>query len=504
MRARTATAAVLATALVGVGAALVTPTVGAEPTRPATDRNGTGNAPGARPNIVVIAVDDMAETDLRHMPITRHLMGDRGVRFTNSISPFPLCCPARVSALTGQYAHNHGVLGNGSGIYPEGGYQGFTTDGNTLATWAHAAGYQTAFVGKYLNNYGVAGYPARVPPGWDNWHGEMHPSYKAVTAYENGTTNHYPRTYRTTWTTGVATNIIRRAVPRRDPLLLLVWQYAPHNGKPVEDDDPKVVLDRGVDTPVPARSDRDSFNHMALPQDPSFNERDVSDKPDYVSRWPRLHGKGIEALEELHQQRLETLQAVDRGVERIVDSLHATGELGNTVLVFTSDNGYVLGQHRIRQGKVVPYEPGIQVPLLIRGPGFPKGAVRQQLVGTQDLGVTLARLARAEPRRVLDGVSLLRLVRRPSTMAGRDMVIEGGPKEVGGPMKFTGLRTERYTYVEYSTGERELYDLRKDPYQLRNLIGTPRLDRDLERRLVEQLRQMRHCAGNECLVETRY
>ena len=461
-------------------------------------------APQPRPNIVVIAVDDMAERDLKAMPLTRQLIAKRGVRFTNSFSPFPLCCPARVSLLTGQYAHNHGVLGNGSGVYPEGGYEGFTTDDNTLATWLDDAGYQTAFVGKYLNNYGTECCPARVPPGWDDWHGFFHGAYTRVRSFDNGTEHVHKHFYRTAYTTKVATDLIDERVPRRAPLMMLVWQYAPHNGKPIESDDPQVVLDRNTETPVPAPADRNDFNHTELPDDPSFNEADVSDKPEYVSRRPKLRGKGLEAVEELHQQRLETLQAVDRGVARVVKALHRNGELGNTVLVFTSDNGYLVGQHRIREGKVVPYEPGIRVPLLVRGPGFPAGVTRDQLVGTQDLARTFASIADADPQRVLDGVSLRTLVRHRNAFDGRDMVIEGGPKDIGGPMKFVGLRTQRYTYVEYATGERELYDLRKDPYQLRNLIGTPGLDPELEQRLVTQLAEMRGCAGDECRVETRY
>ncbi len=492
---------VLTTAIAGLGATL-TPTAGADPTQPPTD----GAEPGqdTRPNIVVIAVDDMAETDLQQMPITRQLVGDAGVRFSNSVAPTPLCCPSRVSLLTGQYMHNHGVRGNGSGVYPEGGYQGFDSDGNTLATWADDAGYQTAFVGKYLNGYGVTGFPARVPPGWHDWHGERGDSYRRVSVYENGNENVYPHTYRTTFTTNVATRRIREHVPETDPLMMFVWHFAPHGGRPIESDDPKVTLDRNVGTPVPARADRDSFAGTPAPRDPSFNERFIRDKPEYVKKRPRFDPIDRQALDELYQQRVETLQAVDRSVGRIVRTLESTGELDNTVLAFTSDNGFMLGQHRVLQGKMMPYEPGIQVPLLIRGPGFPAGVVRHQLVGTPDLAFTLARLAEAEQQRVLDGASLLRMASSPKALARRDIVLEGAPRERGGTLKFLGLRTERYTYVEYPTGERELYDLQRDPYQLRNLIGRPSTDPELVQRLAQQLDEMRDCAGEECRVKTPY
>ena len=453
---------------------------------------------------MLIAVDDMSARDLHAMPITRQLIGDRGVRFANSFSPFPLCCPARVSMLTGQYAHNHGVLGNDDAAFPEGGYDGFKTDGNTVATWLDRAGYQTAFVGKYLNHYGESSRPARVPPGWDDWHGTLSGGYRISRVFEGDGRVHTYDQYRSAWTSDTVVKIINHRIGRPAPLMLTAWHYAPHAGHPIEPDDPEVVYDKNIKTPVPARQDRDTFRGTPVPKDPSFDEANVRDKPPIIRKRHRLSHTDVRALTELHQQRLETLQNVDQGVGHIMQALRRSGELDNTVVAFTSDNGYMIGQHRVLQGKVLPYEAAIRTPLLIRGPGIPQGKVRRQLVGTMDLTATFVDAAHAKARRTLDGSSLLTLIDRPHAREDRDIVIEAGPHNVGGKMAFTGLRTERYTYVEYATGERELYNLDRDPYELRNLIGNSSDRRKLVRKLARQLDEMRRCAGAECRVGTRY
>jgi arylsulfatase A-like enzyme len=457
-----------------------------------------------RPNIVVILTDDMSTRELGAMPRTRQLIGQRGVTFARSFAPFPLCCPSRVSMLTGQYAHNHGVLGNGAtdGFHPEGGFAGFTTDGNTLATWLNRTGYQTVWIGKYLNGYGEPGSPARKPPGWDGWHGTVGGSYRTFEVFEQGELVEYRGTHRTTWTNRAAVDVIHSRIPQAAPLFLFVSHFAPHNGRPVDPDDPPTEL--GFGSPSPAPTDRNDFHGVELPRSPAFNEKDVRDKPATVRNKPLLTNAQVRALQEIHQQRLEALRAVDRGVAAVIGALRAAGELDNTVIVFTSDNGYMMGQHRIIKSKTTPYEPAIRVPLLMRGPGVPTGVVRQQLVGTVDLAPTVARLAGAVPGRVFDGTSLMPLARNPSAMAGRDLVVEMGPTRIGGPMEFTGLRTRRYTYVVRRSGERELYDLRRDPFQLSNLIGSPDLDPDLKAMLAKQHAEMHDCAGEECRAQTPY
>jgi N-acetylglucosamine-6-sulfatase len=459
---------------------------------------------GRRPNIVLIETDDMAERDLRAMPITARLVGGHGVRFVNSVAPSPLCCPSRASLLTGQYPHNHGVLGNGPGDHhPEGGFAEFARPGNTVATWLEASGYQTAFVGKYLNGYGETTWSAPAPLGWDEWHGMVVGSYLGLRVIEDRV-NVYPHAYRTSFTNRVAVDIIRRRVPRPAPLMLFVTQFAPHTGSPVDPDDPIVRFGRPIYTPSPATVDRNTYRGVPVPKGAAFNEADVSDKPPQVRGLPRLTRQQVAALNEAHQQRLETLQAVDRGVGRIIRELRRTGELQNTVVIFTSDNGFLLGQHRLFDRKAWPYEPALAVPLLVRGPGFPRGAVRRQVVGTIDIAPTLVELAHARARRVLDGVSLLPLAKSSSTLRDRDLLIEMGPTSVGGPMEWRGLRTGGYTFARRSSGPRELYDLRTDPAQVNNLVRSRSLDERLLRTMGHELRLLQNCSGRECLVTSPF
>jgi N-acetylglucosamine-6-sulfatase len=460
-----------------------------------------GGSDDSRPNIVLILVDDMAARDIVAMPTVQALIGDEGTTFTNSFTPFSLCCPDRTSILTGQYAHNHGVLGNGTHKWPLGGFKGFSTDDNTLATWLDRAGYQTAFVGKYLNRYGAADAPARVPPGWDDWHATMGVNYHVARMYENGTRTVHPNVYVTDYVTDMVDRIITRRLAKPSPLFMWASYIAPHDGRPHDPDDCTRFIGRGLATPSPSAFDRDAFLGTPLTSDPSINEQHVGDKPAAIRSLPPIRPNMMRCLTELNQQRLESLQSVDRGVAEIVDTVEAAGELDNTVFVFSSDNGYIIGQHRVLQGKVLPYEPSIRVPLMIRGPGFPAGATRPQLTAAIDLAPTFVALAGATPKRTMDGLSLLPIAASPSASAGRDIVLEAGPKTVDGPMTFTGLRTGRYKYVEYATGERELYDLQTDPYELDNLAGDPSVA-GVEHTLAQELAEVRNCSGPACDVET--
>ena len=456
-----------------------------------------------RPNIVLIMTDDMASTDLASMPAVNSLLVKQGTRFRHALTPFSLCCPDRVTLLTGQYAHNHGVLGNDTSSFPLGGYAGFTSDSNTVATWLHDAGYQTAFVGKYLNGYGEKTAAARVPPGWDEWHASRGGNYTYTKMFENGVDHVYDNVYVPDLETSIAKRVVTQRMPDGPPMFMWLSYYAPHVGLPTDADDCINVHGLGVMSPSPALVDRDRFASVPLPMDPSFNELDVSDKPAAIRDLPRLSSDMVDCLTEVHRQRLETLQSVDRGVSAIVSAVQAAGELDNTVFVFTSDNGYMIGQHRVTQGKVLPYDPSIHVPLVIRGPGFPAGVGRSKPVATQDLAPTFVDLANAKARRVLDGTSLVRLAQDGPAEANRDIVLEAGPQTTDGPMTFTGLRTRKYTYVEYATGEKELYDLDADPYQLQNVAGRPAYAA-IQNTLATRLSSMRNCSGSACLIETPY
>ncbi len=480
---RTASAGLVA---VVVGTLLVSGVIRAEAQPPAQDR----------PNIVLITSDDQTVSDMRVLTNVRKFLTNQGTSFSNSFAPFPLCCPDQASILTGQYAHNHGVLGNGGGQWPVGGYD--LLDGSsTLATWLQGAGYQTAFVGKYLVGYGTTS-PAVVPPGWTEWHAVIiGGNYYNYQMYEDGVLNPYTGVYQTDFYAQLSADIITRRAADDAPFFLWTSYKAPHNGGPVEDDDP---VSNVLTTPAVADRHRDLAAGIPLPRDPSFNEADVSDKPLEVRQRPRFTAEDEAALTEINQQRWESLLALDEAVEATIEALAATGELDNTIIAFTSDNGFMMGQHRIPGGKGVPYEPSLRVPLSIRGPGFPAGVVREQLVATVDLAPTFLEAAGATAGLIMDGTSLLPLAADPGAGPARDIVIEAGPRTVGGPMYWTGLRTERWKYVEYGvTGEVELYDLLRDPYELRNQQGNPAYAAVVTQ-LAADLDRLRNCAGEVCLT----
>ena len=327
-------------------------------------------SPNQRPNIIVLMTDDQTVESMRVMPNTKALLAEQGVTFTNNFVSYSLCCPSRSTFLTGQYAHNHGVWGNSP---PNGGYYKLDST-NTLAVWLSHAGYQTILLGKYLNGYGTRS-ATEIPPGWGLWYGSPDPSTYQYFNYklnENGTLVNYgadAASYKTDVYSRKAVDIIRSQTADPRPYFLWVAFLAPHSGGPREPDDPA-----GMATPAVAPRHRNAFATLPLPTPPSFNEADVSDKPAGIRNRPALTAATIGKIRENYQQRLESLLAVDDAVAQIVNELTAIGELDNTYILFTSDNGFFHGEHRVPSGKVLLYEPSIRVPLIVRGPGIPAGA----------------------------------------------------------------------------------------------------------------------------------
>jgi N-acetylglucosamine-6-sulfatase len=447
------------------------------------------------PNVVVILVDDARFDDMSTLPQVKSLIGDAGATFAAAYAPFPLCCPARATLLTGQYAHNHGVLANEP---PLGGFQAFD-DAHTVATWV-TPDYTTGFIGKYLNGYSL---PYR-PPGWDNW---MVPSdsvynYRGTSWSINGVRRTYPG-YRTDAMGTIADEFIDGYADDAQPFLLFTSIVAPHAGNPVESDDPNRVYNTSI-FPTPNVKDvyRDRFAGLRS-ADPSFNEADVSDKP---VRPAPLAPWEINALTEVNAQRRESLLSAQDATRTIIDSLQANGELDNTYVIFLSDNGFMMGDHRIRSGKVHPYEVATRTPLMIRGPGIPSGSVVNQPVGEQDVASTILAMTDnvgANGGFPVDGVNILPMIGNPSLRASRPIVIEVGPKTATSTVyRFHGVVVRingvRWKYVERPGGRKELYDLAADPAELTNVA-----DRAAYAQIQSQLRtlllQYQWCAGAACL-----
>ena len=447
----------------------------------------------ARPNVVVMMTDDQTLASLRYMQQADRLLARQGTFFQQAVASFPLCCPSRTTHLTGQYAHNHGVLHNGGDF---GGYRALD-HANTLPVWLQREGYRTMHVGRYLNGYAFAD---GIPAGWSDWHASPHAyafNYYNWRVNENGSLVSYPRPdhpgeYLTDFHARRASELIEDAAPSERPFYLQLWFVAPHRGAPRDPDDPPTV-----GTPSPAARHRDSFAGAAMPRPPNFNEANMLDKPQVVADRPRLSAERVAGIEENWRQELEALRAVDDGVARVIDTLDRTGELANTLLVFTSDNGFMHGEHRAQAEKVLIYEESIRVPLLMRGPGIPRHFRDPRPVANIDVVPTIADATGITPSRVLDGRSLLDQVADRSAWWGRDILIENGNGANNVP-SYRAIRTNRFIYAEHqTTGEFELYDLETDPFQLRSLDGHPDYAA-VERSMAARLRLLRNCAGRGC------
>jgi N-acetylglucosamine-6-sulfatase len=452
--------------------------------------SGSRAAHPRRPNVIVVLTDDQDTRSISVMGDVKRLLAKRGVTFENSFVTYSLCCPSRATLLTGQYAHNHRVLSNDP---PHGGYPAFkrkVPGSHTLPVYLQRAGYRTGYVGKFLNFYGVA-KPHEVPRGWDQWQvlrgGSEHEMY-GYTLNSNGRLHTYgsgPSDYQTDVLSSKADRFVRHSARHRRPFFLTFAPGAPH-----EEPD-RLFGPSPHRNPRPAPRDLNRFDHRRLPRPPNFNERKIGDKPPFL-RDHRLRHKDIRRLTTLYRSRLESLLAVDDAVGRLIHTLRRAGELDRTVFIFTSDNGFLLGQHR-QTGKELPYEESMRVPLIVRGPGFPAGARRRQLVANIDLAPTITSVARAPGRRRMDGVSLVPLARHPARGRRRDILFERSHFE---GRSFAAIRTRRYVLVKWHRG-RELYDLKRDPDELRNRAGVPTYAR-VRRALVPRLHDLRKCRRRGC------
>jgi arylsulfatase A-like enzyme len=489
-------AALLAGLLAGCGAP---PAPSRSPEAPAAVQPArSAGVRGRRPNIVFILTDDLDSGSLEMMPKTLALLAAPGATFLNSFASTPLCCPSRASLLTGQYAHNHGVLTNGGGARSC--FEDFRDAGReraALPSWLKAAGYRTGFVGKYLNRYPGADAAADegyVPPGWDDWHATFVPrgsencpscAYYDYAINDNGEVERHGRQeadYITDVETGRALDFLRgaRAAGGEAPFFLWLAYTAPHAPA------------------IPARRHAGGHADKRIPRTAAFNEEDVGDKPSWFRSLPMLSAADVTDLDGVYRSRLETLLAVDDAVESIVDALAAAGELEDTYLFFTSDNGFLLGQHRFPGGKAAVYEESIRVPLLVRGPGVAAGRRPSEAALNIDLAATFAEIAQATPTDFVDGRSLVPLLSGGATPAWRrDLLVEFEAASVEGLPSWAGLRETDAIFVDYpAIAEREYYDLARDPGQLENRYRG--LERERVTALVTRLNQLLDCRGASC------
>lgn len=442
-------------------------------------------APAAhRPNIVLILTDDLDAGDLSRFPNITDLLVRQGTTLSRFFVTNPWCCPSRSSILRSQYMHSHQVESNRS---PTGGFPKFRPlEASTLGTWMHDAGYRTALMGKYLNNYPEGAPRTYVPPGWDEWHVPVTRLYQeyGYTLNENGVLRRYgdaPEDYLEDVLSAKAAAFATDSTTRGDaPFFLYLAPVAPH---------------------LPAHhAPRHSgaFADERAPRTPSFDQEDLSAEPRWLSGRTPLSAADTRRIDRVHRDRLRAMLGVDDMVGALVDALTRAGELDDTYIFFTSDNGFHLGQHRLRPGKTTPFEEDIRVPMVVRGPGVPAGGVADALASTVDLAPTFAELGGAAVPPTAEGRSLVPLL-RGHDVAWRDAVLvefyhpSYSPHS---PPTYAVLRTGRYAYVEYETGERQLYDLWDDPAETRNLAASagPGLTAALSARLT----LLRACSGPGC------
>jgi len=412
-----------------------------------------------RLNVVFILSDDERADGTAVMKNVQTLLADHGVTFTDAHVTTSMCGPSRASILTGQYSHHTGVTDNfGPHSYPA-----FyaSEESNDLGVWMHNAGYETALVGKYVNSYTDGFVHHAIPPGWDDWQAmDSIPmeAYYNYTINDNGRLGHYgnkPKDYSTTVLTHKAVQFIQGA---RHPFFLYFAPVAPHLPA------------------TPANQDHGKLANSAPLHDPAFNQRDISKEPWRFWHHNLLSQGAQNYINHVRIRQEETLLSLDRGVRSVVQELRARHELNRTVIIYTSDNGFLWGEHRLG-GKVWPFQESTHVPLIVRTPWTTTPERNNQPVLNIDLAPTISELAGVTPGLPEDGRSFVPFLHGERASWRHSWLEEYLSKDLlrhGGPPPYVAVQNRRNLWVEYKNGWRELYNLKKDPWELNNLAADPR------------------------------
>lgn len=456
-------------------------------------------APAPRPNIVFVLTDDLNKNLVRFMPRVR-AMERNGVSFSNYTVSDSLCCPSRASIFTGDYPHNTGVFTNSGS---DGGHETFVRNGNEPRSFALAlqhAGYRTAMMGKYINGYKPGKTSSVTPPGWNEWdvvggHGPFGFNYRM--AHNGGVQRyrHRPRDYVTDVLSRKATRFISKAARSGSPFFLEVATFAPH-------------------TPyIPAPRDARKLRKVTAPRTPAFNRL-----PQHPPRW--LSGKELltkkerKRIDRDFRLRARQVLSVDQMIGAIKHALAKARVTKNTVLVFSSDNGYHMGEYRLNPGKQTAFDTDIRVPLVVQGPGIAHGRVSPHVVQNIDFAPTFEELAGLAPSQERDGISFARLLRAhpPSNWPDLALIEHRGTYQdptdpdlpqpgSGNPPGYQALRSRSFTYVSYVNGDREYYDRSQDPFQLNNIYASLSAQRRAE--LEDILTELKRCSGATACTSAR-
>jgi len=463
--------------------------------------SGPSGKVGSGPNVLVIMTDDQTYESMRVMSRTNELIGRQGTVFSSYYVSFPNCCPSRATYLTGQYAHNNGVRDN---LPPLGGWAALKPD-ETVPVWMQRAGYRTAHIGKYLNLWGSTGQDDKVgagditpPPGYDHWFGLIDPTtydYFNYSVSVNGERFQWgdrPEDYQTDVLGQEVVNTVTRFGAEGKPWFVSFTPLAPHTGGGVESSPTAIDL---WQFPVAAPRHQGMFKGEPITRGPAWNEADVSKKPAEIRKQPPIDANFDATQIDTTRREYEALQAVDEAVEKIINTLRDTGQLDNTLILFTSDNGSFHGEHRIPYGKTKLYEEASHVPFMMRGPGVPVGVVAQQFAGNVDLAPTILAAASGTAGVALDGRDLRPLASDSTLGTNRSMLLENWITYTSD--RTWALRGGQWYYSTWSNGDRELYDMSRDPYQVNNVVNEPSYAAVVAS-LDARLNVLKTCAGATC------
>lgn len=439
-----------------------------------------------RPNIVFIFTDDQPHHTVQFMPTVRDVLLQDGINFENGFSTTPLCCPSRASILGGEYVHNNEVYTN---TWPLGGARKFD-DASTYAVWLKEAGYQTAYFGKYLNDYDSLEPYGYVGQGWDEWGvflgKNLHADddvgasqyYRDFSISENGNVVEYNGENAVFGADLITQKAVDYIAEKRDePFMLTMAYYNPHS--------PYFWADRHD-----SQFRRTSALQAEPYRPPSFMEEDISDKPQYLQN---LNPISVEKIDISYKQILRSILSVDDGVASVLNVLNETGLGEKTIIFFITDNGLTVGDHRLGLTKNCAYESCARIPFIVYAPSLFPARADSHIVANIDLAPTFAELGGMSAPENINGLSLVPLLKDAETEWRDAILIEHWPTEDGIGSKipeFSAVRTAEWKYVEYSTGERELYDLVNDPYELENIADQPN-HADLQKKLKARLDELK-------------
>jgi arylsulfatase A-like enzyme len=489
------------TRLLSSQTALASPATVDPPATPSGDVTST--EPGAPPsaaarpspptaikNIVLILADDLDVATFEQVDRLKALH-QQGLTLRNMVVTDSLCCPSRASILRSQYVHNHGVLSNlvGSG----GGWATFSAKGDEadcLPVWLHAAGVQTAYIGKYLNGYGEDGDPTAIPAGWDRWFvpttkSGMYRGY-GYTVNDNGGLKTYAvgkNDFLPDVVTGQSVAFLQTA---RSPFYLQINSTSPHDPAPV------------------APRHQGSNKSASIPRTKTFNVQGANAAP-WRSDRKHMSDKKVAQLDAYWRQRVQATESIADTVDAVTQTLRQRGLLDSTLIVVTSDNGFHAVSRRLTPGKRTPYREDTVVPTILIGPGITPGTTSNAMTSMIDLAPTFAELLGAQAPTWIDGRSLTPLFAGDTGVSWRTGVASeslgrstfGDPDfQTVKPPKYESLRTQKWLYVEYEDGTRELFDLKSDRAEVDNVVtSTPP---DVVAALSEHLHALATCAADTC------